>query len=114
MRGMSARTGQAISGDAHLAQSVADILTTPVGTRIMRRDYGSPLPLLVDAPANAATTVRLYGAAATALQRWEPRLTLTRISLWRIDNGQYQLDIDGIRRDLPTRPQARLHIPITH
>jgi hypothetical protein len=29
MMGMDARTGQALSGDAHLAQSIADILATP-------------------------------------------------------------------------------------
>jgi phage baseplate assembly protein W len=36
---------------------------------------------LIDAPNNGATRVRLYAAIATALMRWEPRLTLTRVLL---------------------------------
>ena len=75
---MSAATGRAIDGEAHLRQSIADILTTPIGTRVMRRDYGSLLPELIDQPFNGATRVRGYGATATAISRWEPRLRLTR------------------------------------
>jgi len=81
MHGMHATTGAPLSGTEHLVQSVADILTTPIGTRIMRRDYGSQLPALIDQPHNGASLVRMYGAIATALQRWEPRLTLTRMAL---------------------------------
>jgi len=81
MNGMHATTGKPLSGTAHLVQSVADILTTPIGTRIMRRDYGSRLPELIDQPWNGANLVRMYGAIATALHRWEPRLNLTRLTL---------------------------------
>jgi phage baseplate assembly protein W len=38
MRGMSRFTGRSLGGDAHLRQSVADILATPLGSRVMRRD----------------------------------------------------------------------------
>jgi len=81
MHGMHAHTGKPLSGTAHLMQSVADILTTPIGTRIMRRDYGSQLPELIDQPHNGAGIVRMYGAIATALHRWEPRLHLVRMAL---------------------------------
>jgi len=81
MHGMHARTGQPLTGTAHLVQSVADILTTPIGTRLMRRDYGSELPALIDQPHNGAGIVRMYGAMATALQRWEPRITLIRMAI---------------------------------
>jgi phage baseplate assembly protein W len=81
MRGMNASTGRATAGIAHLYQSIAKILTTPIGTRIARRDFGSELPELVDAPNNGATRVRLYAAIATALMQWEPRLRLTRVQL---------------------------------
>ncbi|MEW7978507.1 MAG: GPW/gp25 family protein [Candidatus Sedimenticola endophacoides] len=52
MQGMHAITGQHLAGEAHLRQSIIDILTTPLGTRVMRRDYGSRLFELVDAPIN--------------------------------------------------------------
>lgn len=81
MIGMDARTGKAIEDTAHLAQSIADILTTPIGSRIERRDYGSLLPELIDQPFNQTTKLRLFGAAATALMRWEPRIQVTRLSI---------------------------------
>lgn len=46
-RGMSRDSGKELKGIDHLRQSITDILTTPVGTRVWRRDYGSRLPRLV-------------------------------------------------------------------
>ena len=42
--GMHRTTGAGLSGIEHLRQSIADILTTPLGTRLQRRTYGSLLP----------------------------------------------------------------------
>jgi phage baseplate assembly protein W len=113
MMGMDARTGKALSGDAHLAQSIADILSTPVGTRLMRRDYGSRVPDLIDAPGNAATRVQLYAATATALMRWEPRIALTRVALSVADalRGRWVLDLIGTRTD--TGEAVDLSVPVT-
>ena len=36
----------------HLKQSVRDILTTPLASRVMRREYGSLVPDLIDEPMN--------------------------------------------------------------
>lgn len=41
---MNAHTGGAIDRLAHIRQSIADILTTRIGSRVMRREYGSQLP----------------------------------------------------------------------
>jgi phage baseplate assembly protein W len=41
MQGMNRNTGRKLSGVDHLRQSIVDILTTPIGSRVMRRDYGS-------------------------------------------------------------------------
>lgn len=96
MSGMNNLTGKALSGIDHLRQSIADILTTPIGSRVMRRSYGSELPDLIDQPDNGATRVRIYAASATALMRWEPRLKLSRISLgYGTRPGQVVLDIEG-------------------
>src|SRR4051794_8290122 len=81
MRGMNVATGATIEGDAHLAQSIADILSTPIGSRVMRRDYGSMLFELIDYPFNAATRALMHAATAIALTRWEPRLKLRRVSI---------------------------------
>ncbi|MDO5609474.1 MAG: GPW/gp25 family protein [Pseudomonadota bacterium] len=114
MIGMHARSGRAFDGIDHLAQSIADILTTPIGTRIMRRDYGSLLPELIDTPDTGASRVRLYGAIATALMRWEPRLRVTRLGITRTATpGAVNVDIEGERIDITHRPAAtRLSIPL--
>lgn len=48
---MNRETGGAISTVEHIGQSISDILTTRLGTRVMRREYGSLLPDLVDHPS---------------------------------------------------------------
>ena len=97
MTGMSRTTGAALPEIDHIAQSVADILTTPLGSRLARRTYGSRVFDLLDAPANATTRVRLFAATATALMRWEKRLTVQRVALTAIDGlqGKFALDIGG-------------------
>lgn len=94
MRGMNAKTGTPADDLAHLAQSISDILTTPIGTRIERRDYGSLLPSLIDQPFNDKTRLQLYGATATALMRWEPRIRVSRIAISRGNgDGAFVLDL---------------------
>lgn len=79
MRGIDARTGKPLSGLAHLRQSIRDILTTPLGSRVMRRTYGSRLFDLVDNPLNEQTVIEIFAATAEALIRWEPRIRVTRV-----------------------------------
>ena len=83
MRGIDARTGKPLSGLAHLRQSIRDILTTPLGSRIMRRNYGSRLFDLVDNPLNEQTLVEIFAATAEALIQWEPRLKVMRVQARR-------------------------------
>lgn len=111
MIGMNATTGRALSGDAHLRQSIADILTTPIGSRVMRRDYGSQLADLIDWPVNDSTRLLAYAATAMALMRWEPRIRLSRVQL-HMDtlDGQAQLDIEGTKVD--THEPLSLRVPL--
>lgn len=93
MTGLSRTEATLLEANAHLAQSIGDILTTPVGTRVMRREYGSDLPRLIDAPLNGETLIDVYAAVAEALDRWEPRLTLLRVVLADVSAGQLTLSI---------------------
>jgi len=77
---MDRRTGRPLAGWPHVVQSIEDILTTPVLTRVMRRHYGSEAPKLVDAPMNSASLLALYVAIAEALDAWEPRFELKRVA----------------------------------
>lgn len=77
--GMSTATGASLDGLDHLRQSVRDILQTPRGSRVMRRDYGSDLFKLVDQNLTGVTLARIYAATVLALRQWEPRLKVLRV-----------------------------------
>lgn len=96
MIGMNAFNGQAVGALAHIRQSLTDILTTPIGSRIMRRDYGSAIPELIDQPLNGTTQLRIYAATAYAVQRWEPRLRLSGVQLDYSAQGIANLLLEGI------------------
>ena len=93
---MDAATGAALDGVAHLRQSVRDVLTTPVGTRVMRRAYGSRLAGLVDAPVGPGFGVAIVAATAEALDRWEPRYRLQRVHVAAAAGGHVTLDLEGV------------------
>jgi len=93
---MNRETGAAMSELEHIGQGIADILTTRIGTRVMRREYGSLLPELVDHPFNDATRLRVYAATVMALMRWEPRISLSRVQFLGANlQGQSVLELEG-------------------
>jgi len=100
MTGMDRDTGEPLGGVAHLRQSIADILTTPVGSRVLRREYGARLYDLVDRPMNEETRVLIVSAAAQALDRWEPRLRSVRITVTAAESqhGKLELTVAGYYR----------------
>lgn len=95
MRGMSSETGKTISGIEHLKQSIVDILTTPIGTRVMRRDYGSRLFELIDHPIVPGFAQELYAAVAEALENWERRFKPKRVQITEIREGKVTLILEG-------------------
>lgn len=96
MLGVSSQTGAALSGIDHLRQSIRDILTTRIGTRVMCREYGSRLPELVDRPVNNALAMDVYAATAGALARWEPRFKLSRVEVTSAAPGRLVLRLEGV------------------
>ena len=110
MIGMNAATGKPLEGVDHLAQSVSDIIGTPLGTRVGRRWYGSHVPELLDQPDNDRTRLALVAAGALALQRQEPRLRATRITIERGEvAGEGVMRVVGKRLDGP-RPVSYTHL----
>lgn len=93
MDGTNAATGKRLGGIAHLRQSIRDILTTPIGSRVMRRTYGSRLFRLVDAPLNRSTLLELYAATAEALDLWEPRIRVISVTAISSEAGSIELDL---------------------
>lgn len=97
-------TGQPLDGWEAVVQSIAVILTTPIGTRVMRREFGSELMELIDRPMTPEVVLALYAATAYAIERWEPRFRLTGVemsspnaggSITLVLRGEY----DGALRD---------------
>ncbi len=98
-QGMNRNTGLGISDTEHISQSMRDILLTPVGSRVMRREYGSLLSALIDMPQNPALRLQIMVACYSAIQKWEPRIRLTAISFETGDAGEIYVDITGMRTD---------------
>ncbi|WP_350025795.1 GPW/gp25 family protein [Pseudomonas fulva] len=95
MIGMDRRTGKPLSGLAHLRQSIEDILTTPLGSRRMRPEYGSTLRRYVDLPVNEGWKSAVQAEVARALGRWEPRLQLERVKVVSVIDGKVTLQLSG-------------------
>ena len=115
MAGMARSSGAVLDGLEHIKQSVADILSTPIGTRAGRREYGSLLPELIDQPMTPANILRVYAASAVAISRNEDRLRLRRVSLAAGDRpGAATIIIDAERTDTAsTNARTRLVLPLS-
>lgn len=113
---MNRKNGRAIAVLDHITQSLGDIITTPLGSRVMRRDYGSLVPYLIDQPDNAATELRLVSAVTSAIMKWEPRVKLSRVAIGHDADrpgfaeiqlrGSYQTDV------LPTPQPLKVGITV--
>jgi phage baseplate assembly protein W len=87
--------GGAVEGWPHVVQSIEAILKTRMNTRVFRREFGSDVSQMVDMPANDANVIALYVAVAEAIDRWEPRFSLTDTSLSLRADGVMTLQLEG-------------------
>jgi len=67
------------SGDRNLAESIATILSTKLGERVYRPNFGSRLSDLTFAPMNPQTILLARIYVEEALNRWEPRIIVTGV-----------------------------------
>lgn len=95
MLGLDAHNATSIDGLTHLRQSVTDILRTPIGSRVMRRAYGSRLFELIDQPFSSAVRLAIIAATAEALMLWEPRIEVLEVSLRSFEPGHVTIDLLG-------------------
>ena len=96
---MNRQTGKNISLSAHIMQSLGDILTTPVGSRVMRRDYGNRGIELIDAPVNGATIMQLVSRSISAIVKHEPRIEIIKIAPLLMENGVLLLIVAKIKQN---------------
>nr|WP_308530318.1 GPW/gp25 family protein [uncultured Serratia sp.]DAL85537.1 MAG TPA: baseplate assembly protein [Caudoviricetes sp.] len=108
--GMNRNNGMAIAEIDHIRQSVSDILITPVGSRVMRRDYGSQLSTLIDQPQKPALKLQMMAAVYGAVLRWETRISLTAVNITSDADGKMVVDLVGNRTDTAGRIQFSLPV----
>lgn len=104
MSGVDRLTGQPLSGWRHVVQSINVILTTALGSRVLRRDFGTDIGELVDRPLNDEEVVGWIVAVAEALEPrrvgrsiyGEPRFRLSRVRIGEVGPaGRIEIVIDG-------------------
>lgn len=69
-----------IEGEDNLDQAIILLLSTALGERQMRYEFGSDLPRMIFEPITSATLVELEEAARLALRDWEPRVIVRQVT----------------------------------
>lgn len=67
-------------GYRNLEESIVIILSTRLGERVYRPDFGSRLHELVFAPLNDDTLLLAQIYAREAIQKWEPRVAVEAVT----------------------------------
>ena len=70
-----------VTGEAAVEQSVRLILSTALGERIMRADFGCGLHGRIFAPGTTESTGQLIGDIRGAIAKWEHRAELVDLSV---------------------------------
>jgi phage baseplate assembly protein W len=94
--GVDRNTGKLIFGWAHCLQSLTVLVTTAFNTRVMRLDFGSKIPDLVDRPANSTIIMQWYVSIVSAITKWEPGYRVTNLALTKAGpDGGFTFELTG-------------------
>jgi hypothetical protein len=96
-------TGGTVEGWPEVTQSIHTVLGTLINSRRFRREFGSVVLTLIDAPMNAQGVLALHVAVAEALERWEPRFELENVQIEGAATGAITMVLSGTYR-----PKAHL------
>ncbi|MCK3655812.1 baseplate assembly protein W [Pasteurellaceae bacterium Macca] len=105
---MNRHNGTTLDDSQHLRQSISDILLTPIGTRIQRREYGSYLFELIDRPQSHALALQIAAASVMALKKWEPRISVTAFNVHLAPHSPHQITADLLGIYQENQQQVRL------
>jgi uncharacterized protein len=84
-----------VSRNREIEEAIRIILSTAPGERPMRPDFGCAIHDFVFAPADAATAGQIAFEVRSALDRWEPRITVQDVLVTadRADAGTLHVEI---------------------
>lgn len=80
-------------GEDDVAQAITIILSTAPGERPMRPEFGCTVHDYVFDRFDAETIGRIDHAVRAALDRWEPRVTVTDVELERVDESLVTISV---------------------
>jgi phage baseplate assembly protein W len=85
-----------VSDEREIEESIRLILATAPGERPMRPEFGCAVHDYVFAPADAGTAGDIAYAVRVSLERWEPRIVLTGVSVRfdAVELGTLYIDIE--------------------
>lgn len=95
--GVNRVTGKVLQGWPHVAQSLKVLFMTRIGSRVMRRTYGSLIPQLLGENATPRTILRFFTAVIVAVELWEPRFRIRKVSIASADNPIDQMRVGRLR-----------------
>jgi phage baseplate assembly protein W len=101
--GINRFTGEPIEGWDDVVQCLGVIFTTDFGERVMRRYFGSAVPVMLGRNMVPETFVLFAVAFGTALL-WEPRVRLIQFLPLSVDRKGHA----SIRLDIEYRPRGHL------
>lgn len=109
---ISRHDGQVMSYIDQIRQSIADILTTPIGSRVMRREYGSLLPELIDRPIDDVLVLQCYSAIYSALYLWEDRIIIDTVAIEYASHGVMSIRLDAVLTDSGEASQIAVDVAL--
>jgi uncharacterized protein len=107
MAGINRATGEIIDNYQHALQSVEVILSTRIGSRVMRRHFGGGVAEILGRAVTPPLFALFQQLVATAIDVWEPRFRVRQIAplgtVEQIRTGQV-----GIRFEVDYRPRGHV------
>ena len=76
-----------------ITSSIKDILITPLGSRVMRPEYGSLLYTLIDQKVDDSFKMKLTRYCAVSLEKFEPRVSLKGTKVLQNANGKLVIEL---------------------
>jgi phage baseplate assembly protein W len=95
-----------VSGDTDIAQAISIILSTAPGERPMRPEFGCAVHEHVFDVLDASAFGAIENAIRTAIERWEPRATVTAVDFDLDRQAEGRLDI-VLTYEIPEVPGVR-------
>lgn len=97
MAGLDRATGGSLSGWDHVVQSLQVIFTTAFHERVMRRYFGSMVPMMLGQNMVERVILRFFYSVVVAIELWEPRFRVVSVDINNATRlGEIGFTIQGI------------------